>query len=182
MQAPDARPIDLDATRVAVKSILDCREVRRATRALARCLVPAAGMANASAWRAGTRARRLGSQSAVFPSPKAVPALVSDEVVEPPEHIRHAAGAVHPAAEHGQDLPEDVLLELAESMQRVTVRAQLSPRQLLRARPCSDCTPFREYRSTCAVRQSSLRESKATPCTSSSRDSWRSVTLCASSN
>ena len=81
-----------------------------------------------------------------------------------------------------KDLPEDVLLELAESMQRVTVRAQLSPRQLLRARPCSDCTPFRECRSTCAVRQSSLRESKATPCTSSSRDSWRSVTLCASSN
>ena len=125
MQAPDARPIDLDATRVAVKGILDCRAVRRATQALARCLVPAAGMANASAWRAGTRARRLGSQSAVFPSPKAVPALVSDEVVEPPEHIRHAAGAVHPAAEHGQDLPEDVLVVIAQITQLHAERRSL---------------------------------------------------------
>ena len=114
MQSPDAVPCDADATRIAVKAILNCYATKVATKALARHLLPAAGMANPSARRVGSRTRRLGSQTAAFPSSRAIPALIPATVVEPPEHIRHAAGVVHPAAEHGQDLPEDVLMVVSE--------------------------------------------------------------------
>ena len=114
MQSPDAVPCDADATRAAVKGILDCYAVKVATKALARHLLPASGLANPSARRAGSRTRRLGSQTAAFPSSRAIPALVPATVVEPPEHIRYAAGVVHPAAEHGQELPEDVLVVVSE--------------------------------------------------------------------
>jgi hypothetical protein len=114
MQSPDAVPCDADATRTAVKDILDCYAVKVASKALARHLLPASGLANPSARRVGSRTRRLGSQTAVFPSHRAIPALVPATVVEPPEHIRYAAGVDHPAAEHGQDLPEDVLVTVSE--------------------------------------------------------------------
>ena len=114
MQSPDAVPCDADATRTAVKDILDCYAVKVAMKALARHLLPAAGMANPSARRVGSRTRRLGSQTAAFPSHRAIPALIPATVVEPPEHIRYAAGVEHPAAEHGQDLPEDVLMVVKE--------------------------------------------------------------------
>ena len=114
MQSPDAVPCDADATRTAVKAILNCYATKVATKALARHLLPAAGMANPSARRVGSRTRRLGSQTAAFPSHRAIPALIPATVVEPPEHIRYAAGVEHPAAEHGQDLPEDVLMVVKE--------------------------------------------------------------------
>ena len=94
MQSPDAVPCDADATRTAVKDILDCYAVKVASKALARHLLPASGLANPSARRIGSRTRRLGSQTAAFPSHRAIPALVPATVVEPPEHIRYAAGVV----------------------------------------------------------------------------------------
>ena len=91
-----------------VQAILDCREVRRAASRirslrLAPGASPSATASGGCTYLSGVRAQR-----AVYPSSKALPPLIPDEVEQPDSHIKAAVEVTHPLEGDEHDLPADV--------------------------------------------------------------------------